>query len=122
MLNDRWLETAIEYKVEWEKELRRREALGISDLPEPLPHPDHVEIDFNEGTAKIIGPKTKEEKAAIDSLIENKDLLLDELREINEARESETDPKECRKLGKLWNEKLEFIGFLNKLSPKTDNE
>ena len=56
MLNDQWLETAIEYKVEWEKELRRRKTLGITHLPEPLPHPDHVEIDLNEGTARIVGP------------------------------------------------------------------
>lgn len=58
ILNDRWLETAIEYKVEWERELRRRERLGITDLPGPLPHPDHVKIDLDEGTARIVGPGT----------------------------------------------------------------
>ena len=31
-LHDEWLETAIEYKVEWEKELARRQRLGI-DVP-----------------------------------------------------------------------------------------
>lgn len=35
-LHDQWLNTAMDYKIEWERELRRREALGITDLPEPL--------------------------------------------------------------------------------------
>ena len=37
MLHDCWFEGATEYKIEWEKELRRREVLGITDLPDPLP-------------------------------------------------------------------------------------
>ena len=118
MLNDRWLETAIEYKVEWDKELRRRDRLGIVDLPEPLPHPDHVEIDLHQGTARVIGPSTKEEKAAVDDLIENKHLLIEELHGINVAKEATDDPKEQRRLQKLWDEKLRFIGFINRLSPK----
>lgn len=43
---DEWMDVAITYKVEWERELDRRERLGITDLPDPLPHPDHVVIDF----------------------------------------------------------------------------
>jgi hypothetical protein len=35
---DEWLETAIDYKIEWEKELERRERLGIV-APAPLPTP-----------------------------------------------------------------------------------
>lgn len=120
LLNDRWLETAIEYKVEWEKELYRRERLGITGLPEPLPHPDHVEIDFMNGTARVIGPSTKEEKAAIDDLIANKHLFIEELGDLTAAMQATEDPREARKLQKLWDEKLEFISYLNKLEPKTD--
>lgn len=38
-LHDKWLQTAINYKVEWDRELERRKALGLN-LPAPLPHPD----------------------------------------------------------------------------------
>ena len=41
-LSDEWLNTAIEYKVEWERELHRRQTHGITNLPPPLPHPDHL--------------------------------------------------------------------------------
>lgn len=64
-LHDEWLETAINYKVEWERELERRRALGI-DGPEPLPHPDHVVINMQNGTVEIRGPVTKEDKAEWD--------------------------------------------------------
>ena len=44
-LTDRMLETAIEYKYDWERELERRKKFGITG-PEPLPHPDDVHIDL----------------------------------------------------------------------------
>ena len=47
--HDQLLETAIEYKVGWEKELTRREHLGIKGLPEPIPHPDHTYQPINDG-------------------------------------------------------------------------
>ncbi|MDQ2088981.1 DUF5681 domain-containing protein [Marimonas arenosa] len=122
VLNDQWLDTAIGYKVEWDKELRRREALGSTDLPEPIPHPDHVEIDFDKGTAHIIGPMTKEEKAEFDDLVANKHLLIEDLRDINAARENTSDPKELRKLEREWDDKLNLIALINRLSPKTEME
>lgn len=47
-LSDEWLKTAIEYKHEWEEELERRERLGVSG-PEPLLHPDDIEIGPGRG-------------------------------------------------------------------------
>ena len=65
--SDEWLQTAIEYKHEWEQELARRAALGITG-PEPLPHPDDIVIDMKTGQVIIKGPMTKEEKAVWDRL------------------------------------------------------
>ena len=64
-LHDEWLETAINYKAEWERELDRRNRLGI-EAPEPVPHPDHIVIDMNTGSVRITGPMTKEEKVVWD--------------------------------------------------------
>jgi hypothetical protein len=66
-LYDEWLETAIDYKVEWEKELERRKRLGIV-APAPLPHPHDIIIDMKTGRVQIQGPFTKEEKAKWDRL------------------------------------------------------
>ncbi len=89
-LHDEWMETAITYKVEWERELTRRASMGITG-PEPLPHPDHVVIDLRRGTANIIGPATKEEKAEYDMWSERKRMFEEELVELSEDLAGETD-------------------------------
>lgn len=96
ILHDQWLETAIGYKVEWERELRRREQHGITDLPEPLPHPDHVKIDFIAGTAAIIGPATKEEKAEFDWMVNRRETWEEELEQALVERAETDDPEMIR--------------------------
>ncbi|KUJ76910.1 hypothetical protein AVO45_10485 [Ruegeria marisrubri] len=93
ILHDQWLDTAITYKVEWEKELRRREQLGITDLPEPLPHPDHVKIDMIEGTARVVGPATKEEKAEYDWFVGRRDMFEEELRHLQDRQDKAADTR-----------------------------
>jgi hypothetical protein len=61
-LHDQYLDAALEYKVQWDRELRRREQLGITDLPPPLPHPDDVVVNMRTGEIKLKGPATKEEQ------------------------------------------------------------
>lgn len=96
-LADEWLQTAIEYKVEWERELQRRDALGITDLPPPLPHPDQVIIDMNTGMARVQGPMTKEEQRELTDWIKRRDDWAAELQDIEAHLESEEDP-DIRKL------------------------
>lgn len=94
------MDVALTYKIEWDKELARRKRLGITHLPEPLPHPDHVVIDLRAGTAKIVGPATKEEKAQWDhwramfeeELVELKAMLDDPQCESKEHEFIESDP------------------------------
>ncbi len=50
--HDAYLETAMQYKMEWEEELERRAKFGIVGLPEPLPHPDDVIFDVRSGQVR----------------------------------------------------------------------
>lgn len=82
-LHDEWLEVAISYKVDWERELERRRQLGI-EAPDPIPHPDDIEIDMRTNQVIIKGPMTKEEKATWDMFRQRKadfELELAELRQ-----------------------------------------
>ena len=90
-LHDDWLQTAIEYKVEWEKELERRKRLGIDDAPAPLPHPDHVIIDMQTGGVRITGPMTKEDKARWDMLRARKTESDHEIAELEKLLRDEPD-------------------------------
>lgn len=83
------LEGAVTYKITWERELERRQKLGII-APDPLPHPDHILIDVAKGTVRIAGPATKEEKALWDTWTEQRTIFGNELRELKNYIE---DPK-----------------------------
>jgi hypothetical protein len=65
-LHDEYFGKALDYKLAWEKELERRKQFGINNLPDPLPHPDQIELDMREGTVRMIGPMTKKEKQTVD--------------------------------------------------------
>lgn len=92
-LHDEWLNTAMQYKADWDRELRRRRALGITHLPDPLPHPEHILIDLRQGTARIIGPATKEEKARWDEMLQRKAEYEAEIRDLREMLEAQADPR-----------------------------
>lgn len=116
-LHDTWLETAIEYKIEWERELARRARLGITNLPEPLPHPDHVIIDMREGTAKVVGPSTKEEKAECDKWAARKVDFTHELEELAAQLETETDPDIRKVLEEEIDRTQRILEIIEKLLP-----
>lgn len=88
-----WLKTFIDYKVDMEREIERRKAIGITHLPDPIPHPDDILIDFENDTVTIVGPLTKEEKAARDRMIAFREDLEDELRWCVEEIGKTEDPE-----------------------------
>ncbi|MCZ8163812.1 MAG: DUF5681 domain-containing protein [Beijerinckiaceae bacterium] len=93
--HDNWLEKAFEYKVEWERELERRQRLGIV-APEPLPHPDDIEIDMNTGKVILRGPFTKEQKAAWTWLAERRDESDEEIAGLREDLKAAPDARTRR--------------------------
>jgi len=93
-LNDEWLDVAMTYKLEWEKELDRRKRLSITDLPDPLPHPDHVVIDMIAGTAYVRGPSTKEEKKLWELVQGRKKVFEDELQNLLAMRDDPDVPQD----------------------------
>lgn len=82
MLADEWLDVAMTYKIEWEREFDRRARFGITDLPPPLPHPDHV---------RIVGPSTKEEKAEYDKWVARKAEFEEEFAELKQELTDDPD-------------------------------
>ncbi len=67
-LKNRYLETVIEYKVDWERAIEHAQRNGLPE-PTPLPHPDDLIVDLKTGAVHTCGPKTKEEKAVWDKQI-----------------------------------------------------
>ena len=120
-LADEWLETAIEYKVEWERELERRAKLGITNLPEPFPHPDQVIIDMNTGIARVQGPMTNEQRAVVEHWTRKREDWVEEVASLDEQltkglKDStrqffEEDRQRSLKLIAMVDDLLEKIGY-----------
>ncbi|WP_395541880.1 DUF5681 domain-containing protein [Neotabrizicola sp. sgz301269] len=114
LLNDEWLDTALTYKIEWDRELERRRVLGITHLPDPLPHPDHVRIDMQRGTARVVGPATKEEKATWDAWMACKPDFEAEVEELQQLILTEEEPGMRKFLEEDLARSQKIVAFLNK--------
>ena len=77
-LMEDYFASAIDYKQQWEAELERRRVRGIT-APDPIPHPDHVVLDPRDGTVRIKGPMTREEKEVWDRMIAGRKDYKEEL-------------------------------------------
>ena len=112
--HEEWLETAINYKVDWERELERRKRLGIV-APDPLPHPDHVVIDFISNSVRITGPMSKEEKAEWDMLIDRKSEFEAELEELMQLLVDEPDSPYRKQVEDDIDHTRKIIGIVERL-------
>jgi hypothetical protein len=67
-LQQSYFEAMVSYKIDCEKEIARCRRNG---LPEPtlLPHPDDVVINYRNGTVRIDGPLSPEDKVKWDSML-----------------------------------------------------
>ena len=111
-LHDEYLKTMIEYKVDWEREIDDCVRLGLKP-PEPVPHPDHIRIDFSTGAISITGPFTKDEKKRWDKLRKRK---ADAVKAIEILKKDMADPKNRKYLNFIRDE-IEFEeGLLRKIS------
>jgi hypothetical protein len=114
-LHSEWLDTAITYKVEWEKELRRRERLGITDLPDPIPHPDHVVVDFRNNNVRITGPMSKEEKEEWDMWLGKKAEFEAELAELEQMLVDDPDTSHRKFIEDDIEHTKKVLGIINRV-------
>jgi len=115
-LHDEWLATAIEYKTGWERELERRKQLGI-EAPDPIPHPDDIEIDMNTGEVVVKGPFTREEKERLDFLRERKTAFEKEVAELREELAENPDHEHRTFLENEIAHYKKVVGMIRKVIP-----
>jgi hypothetical protein len=116
-LADAWLDTAMTYKIEWDRELERRKRHGITDLADPLPHPDHIQIDMNTGEPRFTGPATKEEKAEFDLWAGRRQEFEEELEQLQVDLKANTDPKIEAVITQEIEQTEKVLGIIRQLLP-----
>jgi hypothetical protein len=78
-VHDEWVELAIEYKRSWAEEFERCRRLGLPE-PDPVPHPDHIEMDRRTGEVIVDGPLSEKQRNAGRQLVQRYLDSLDEQR------------------------------------------
>jgi len=121
-LHDEYFETALEYKLAWEKELDRRRRSGLTHLPDPLPHPDQIVLDMQEGTVRMFGPMTREEKQLIDNWEARKGQIADAVAELTSALEVETDPDERAEIQRHIDLGRKMLGQIREALPDVNQD
>lgn len=115
-----YLETMMNYKCEWERSIDRARELGQPE-PQPIPHPDDVILDFQNGTAKICGPMTKEDKAKWDRLLEYRDELQTEVSHFAaDYRKCRNSERKARALD-MWTFEQKLFDRINDNLPPRKN-
>ena len=98
------MENAFEYQQKWNQELKRRHDLGITDLPDPVPHPDDIIIDMHTGHVRTEGPLDEREKRSWD---ERLDRRAEAQREVNAFAQKHRKSR-SGKWKTMWREEWHF--------------
>lgn len=116
-LHNQWLQAAIEYKVTWMERIEDAKRRGVPP-PEPLPHPDHIEIDTNTAEVRIKGPMTPEEKKLWDQMEERKQQAIDTIILLRSQLNEQSDPSAREKIQNDIDEEFEMLVTLfNAMNP-----
>jgi Family of unknown function (DUF5681) len=89
-LHDEWVKTAMEYKNNWEQAIEHCRSRGLP-LPDPVPHPDHIDIDLRTGEIVIDGPFSRKQRDKGRDLIKRLRDCREELAWLREEREKTSD-------------------------------
>ena len=86
-----YYETLMDYKIDWEKEIAHCKQRGLP-IPEPLPHPNDINVNLRTGKITVTGPMTSEEKKTWDELRARK---ADCIASIEESKQWLSDDPDC---------------------------
>lgn len=98
------LENAFEYQQQWTIELERRRKLGITDLPDPVPHPEDIIINLRSGHVRTEGPLDEREKKDWDLRLARRTEAQEEVNAFAEKRRRVRSPEQKQ----MWLEELHF--------------
>lgn len=109
-------ENALEYKQQWEREIKRCKAAGLPD-PAPLPHPDDIIINMRTGKVLTEGPMSKEEKAHWDERLARRQEAQDEVNYFAAHWRRARNPKNKEWWLKEWHYEQRIFDIINDSFP-----
>jgi hypothetical protein len=107
---------AIDYKHSWSERIKDCKERGLP-VPEPVPHPDDIELDPHTGGVRFLGPQTDEQKAHFDRAIEAREEIQNEVCRLANAYRLETIPVSKDIILQQWHVYEGLFDKINDLMP-----
>jgi hypothetical protein len=104
--------TMFDYKHKWGQEIERCRKAGLPE-PQPIPHPDDIMLDPDTGEVKIMGPKTKEQKARVDEALERRAEAQEEVSYFANKYRRARDPKLQARYLEDWHFEQRMFDIIN---------
>ena len=112
------LENAFEYQQKWTAELERRRKLDITDLPDPVPHPEDIIIDMRTGHVRTEGPLDEREKRFYDERIARRNEAQAEVNQFAQRHRKTRSEKWKRLWQDEWHFEQRIFDIINDSLPK----
>jgi hypothetical protein len=101
---------AIEYKARWKRVIENCQRSG-EPLPDPVPHPDEIIIDSRTGEVTYNGPKSDDDKAHWDRLLQGRADALEEIESLQRTLKRSKKPSDFVSRQIEINQRLaDFVG------------
>lgn len=92
---------AFDYKQSWSERIAHGKERGLP-VPEPIPHPEDIELDPSTGGVKFLGPWTEEQKVHYDWAMEVRSESQRDVSRAAKAWRTENDPAKQDRLLEDW--------------------
>lgn len=109
-------ETMFEYKRRWDKEIERCRQLGIAE-PSPVPHPDDIILNPDNGNVRILGPQTKEQKAQLDQALVRRSEAQDNVSDYAERHKRSRSEEQRAQWLDEWHFEQRIFDIINDMVP-----
>ncbi len=109
--------TAAEYKKDWSMEIERCERDGLP-IPNPVPHPDDIILDPNNGDVRIHGPQTDEQKRDLDEALKRRSEAQEEVNYYSDKYHRARSERRKAQWLEAWHSEQCIFDIINDSVPK----
>ena len=109
--------SSVEYKRNWSEAIERAEKVG-AEPPRPIPHPDDIILNPNDGSVRFAGPLTKEQRDQLEEALERRDQAQEDVTYFAEKyRRARSEGQKASYLEE-WHWEQRMFDIINDIVPK----
>lgn len=108
--------TAVEYKHSWSQEIERHEKAGL-EPPRPIPHPDDIILDPDDGSVRFQGPQTKEQRDRLEEALQRRAQAQEDVTYFADKYRRARNPDRQARYLEEWHWEQRMFDIINDVLP-----